>query len=218
MAKSNTSKGLAEKGSKRLMQEYVKDHPDFLNEYLDANSIRWISPIEADNYSEYRLGNNTMTKKLGIGKEDLSFWPDRGPQWDGIAILDENTSNERILLVEAKAHICEVYSACSATSAASIEKIRNSINTLFNSSDKDIWYKRYYQIVNRYVFEYYLTKAGKNVILAFVYFANDSYGQTSIEDWKNCINYDKKIINNGLKDKSLFDGNIKQIIIDVNAK
>jgi hypothetical protein len=66
--------------------------------YLDAEiskvigkqmNIDWKSPLQLDNYAEYRDGD--FLKKLGILNKvtyNLSnFWPNNGPQWDALGVL-----------------------------------------------------------------------------------------------------------------------------------
>ena len=54
MAKND---GYASKGSKRMMQILVSEHPHILNEKLNAN-LNWLSPLEADSYKEFQLSPN----------------------------------------------------------------------------------------------------------------------------------------------------------------
>jgi len=53
-----------------------------------------------------------------------SFWPKGGPVWDGLA----RTSSDEFLLVEAKSHIPEAVSPPFHASAASLAKIRSSLD------------------------------------------------------------------------------------------
>jgi len=84
--------------------------------YLDAEiskvigkqmKINWKSPLQSDNYAEYR--DRDFLKMLGILnkiKDSLSnFWSDNGPQWDALGV-----SGDELILVEAKANIPEMVS------------------------------------------------------------------------------------------------------------
>ena len=60
--------------------------------------IEWLSPLASDNYAEYSdeafidlLGGQLSQRKLA------SFWPKRGPVWDGLGRTDQG----HLILVEA---------------------------------------------------------------------------------------------------------------------
>src|SRR5688572_174877 len=93
-------------GSLKWIQRAVNDRPFVLQEALHKagfakSGIEWRSPLRDDAWAEYR--DDTFLEK--IGHKDLApalgqFWPARGPQWDALAVADDE-----VLLVEAKAHI-----------------------------------------------------------------------------------------------------------------
>ena len=100
------------RGSLKWIQRAVNRHPELLDgPILDkigsSKQIRWLSPRLDDAYAEYRDGS--FLELLGAG--DLvpalaDFWPQRGPQWDALG----RTPDGDLLLVEAKAHIREMFS------------------------------------------------------------------------------------------------------------
>lgn len=84
--------------------------------------INWRSPLAADDYAEYR--DDTFLELLGIGDRCSldSFWPRGGPQWDALGIAEGGD----LVLVEAKAHVNELYSPATGASARSLPLIRNA--------------------------------------------------------------------------------------------
>lgn len=157
---SNTSIGVARKGSKFMMQIVSsKLAKRILDNYFD-DDLRWLSPREDDNYEEYQLSHTKVLDFLGINnqkKELFSFWPTRQPQWDGIAI---GRDRGRLYLFEAKSHIRETISDCTASSVESKTLIKNTIMNIakqvYHMENEDIidkfWLKKNYQIANRLVF------------------------------------------------------------------
>ena len=110
---SNTSKGLAEKGSKYWMQMIINSELKLrLNDFL-KDDINWLCPLkDKDNYSEYELRQEKIVKETKITKDKYKeFWPPRQPQWDAIGISD---NRKTLYLVEAKAHLKELKSNISA--------------------------------------------------------------------------------------------------------
>jgi hypothetical protein len=118
---SNTSKEKGKKGSKFWIQALVNtgDGKLLSNEIRKLDSsiedISWISSLEKEEYEEYKLNNSKIINKVSINKEDMDFWPKNQPQWDAIGIA-ENCDNKTnmIILVEAKAHLQEMNSSCTA--------------------------------------------------------------------------------------------------------
>jgi len=72
--------------------------------------IDWKSPLQSDDYAEYR--DEDFLRKLEILNNKVEytlskFWPDNGPQWDALGV-----SGDEIILVEAKANIpCLLYTS-----------------------------------------------------------------------------------------------------------
>jgi hypothetical protein len=70
---------------------------------LDSIKINWVSPLEKDNYAEYRNGD--FLARLGLQNLNgklRDFWPNGGPQWDDLEIIKEQGSYflaEAILLI-----------------------------------------------------------------------------------------------------------------------
>lgn len=108
---SNTSIGLATKGSKLAIQRLsLKGNTHVINEILD-DDLTWISPREEDNYREYRMNSPILLEVLGITQTlkkqyFKDFWPSTQPEWDGIAI----GRNRTLYLFEAKSRFREIVS------------------------------------------------------------------------------------------------------------
>lgn len=82
--------GRAHRGSRRQLQDYVNaQEEDLTQEIIKAlpprlaelgASIRWVSPLARDNYTEYRDGDFLTAVGLGEYVDELRmFWPTGGP-------------------------------------------------------------------------------------------------------------------------------------------
>jgi len=189
--------GRAYAGSQRQIQTYVNERPQELchavaealqPRKLDESAIRWVSPLAADNHSEYRdeefleiIGAGHLAPKL------RDFWPQRGPCWDALARLDGGGC----VLVEAKSHVPEVYGNGCGASGGSLSLIKSSLVQtkawLRVSPDAD-WLGRLYQSANRLAYLYFLREIGKvDAFLANVYFTGDPHSPTTRQEWDEGI-------------------------------
>lgn len=189
---SNTSLGLAEKGSHRWMQEVIDDskYRQELEDSLKLGKIDWISPIKNEDFKEYTLNSKSLPLKIlklnNFDKCIFDYWPTRQSQWDAIGIKD-NT----LILVEAKAHTSEIKSNKDTDEENMTNAQKNNLNKIEESIAKvmgsyglfsvplENWLKVNYQIANRLVFLNYLRNAGVKVKLVFLNFIND---YTNIEE------------------------------------
>src|SRR4051812_34961872 len=99
------------KGSLRWIQTLVNDCPGVLDAALDCGPLRWHSPLARDDFAEY--WDQSFLDLLGVGeliRSLPSFWPRSGPRWDALGCNDDGL----LVLVEAKAHIRETMTRCSA--------------------------------------------------------------------------------------------------------
>jgi hypothetical protein len=124
-----TMASFAAAGSQRWLQIAVNRKPDLLLAALRRSgavgpriSVEWRSPLEAEQFQEYRDGKALAKAGIVDPKVPLaSFWPARGPVWDAIGV----TSDGRPVFVEAKAHIPEAASpATRATPTSLIVRIK----------------------------------------------------------------------------------------------
>lgn len=173
------------KGSKGTLQclVFVKEHKDDFDNELKTK-LDWICPkkIKKGNkivYKECQL-NRDVLKGLGLPANALDdFWPNRGPQWDGIAVGD-NT----LYLIEAKSHFSEIYSKYNSKSKTNKKTIKDRISEIRNNYGSNanikIWMDNYYQIANRLAFLSKMKELSSSdkakyndVKLVFVNFEND---------------------------------------------
>lgn len=184
---SNTSKGAAVKGSKFMIQIAASNLAKVIIDKRLQDELIWLSPREEDNYEEYQLSETKVLDFLGIDsskKKLFDFWPSRQPQWDGIAIGKDSGT---LYLFEAKSHLKETTSNCSASSATSRDIIKKTIKDIaknvYHIEDMDIidnyWMQENYQIANRLVFLQKMKEVQSNasfyegVKLVFLNFVND---------------------------------------------
>lgn len=91
------------KGSLKDIQLLVNNKENLINKEiknafkeLTIDTVIWQSPLQSDNFAEYR--DNDFIKKHGLNTRKIdihSFWPRMGPQWDALA----TTKNDNIILV-----------------------------------------------------------------------------------------------------------------------
>ena len=193
---------LAEKGSQRWLQTLVNRCPELLNRELAPrlntapDAIRWHSPLADDKYAEYWDGD--FIKLLGINLERMplkSFWPPSGPRWDGLG----KTSQNQILLMEAKAHTYELNSGSTkSTDPDNLRLIRESLEAtklFIGARSETDWSTCFYQYTNRLAHLYLLREKNKlNAFLVFLYFLNakemaatNTIVPETKEEWESAI-------------------------------
>lgn len=188
--------GEGTKGSKKWLQKLINEKPELLNKqvfsHLDASkpdSMTWVSPKEDDKFAEYSDEDALEKLQVIFNKRPLqTFWPTRGPQWDGLGRSDLGN----LFLVEAKSHISELYS-CIGAQGKSLDLIISSLNETkhyLSPNSKVDWSNGFYQYANRLAF-LYLARVlnNKTAYLVFVYFLNDSemVGLSSIKEWRSAL-------------------------------
>jgi hypothetical protein len=185
----------AKKGSQKWIQKIVNENRDILNRQLrikldisEDEVIEWLSPLRKYEYAEYR--DKAVLDLLGISIDTVArntFWPERGPQWDGIG----RTSKD-VFLVEAKSHIPELISSLQAKDPTSIKTINSSLEKtkkeLCSKTDFD-WSKTFYQYANRLAHVNFLRRFNIPTYFVCVYFVNDleMKGPTTVDEWKGAI-------------------------------
>ena len=186
------------KGSLKWIQILVNQRPDLLGAAISRHiagglpdDILWLSPLEEDEYSEYR--DASFLERLDLTPQMVplrSFWPRRGPQWDA---LGKCSGQGSCFLVEAKANIPEIASCCSATSESSLQQIDESLKAtcsyLDSTGKDDTWRTRYYQYANRLAHLYFLRELNSiDAYLVFVYFLHDrTHIPTRREEWAEAL-------------------------------
>ena len=191
------NQGKAARGSQFWLQKLANEKPEILNNAivtaapaLAGQTIEWVSPLASEGYREYQ--DQAFLKKLGVQLTERpldSFWPRRGPVWDGLA----RTSAGEVLLVEAKSHIPEAVSPPSRASEQSLNLIRSSLDEtkcyLNGSHDAD-WAGIFYQVTNRLAHLYLLRILNKVPShLVFIYFVGDQEmnGPKTVDEWKGAV-------------------------------
>lgn len=183
---------VGQRGSLKWIQRAVNHAPHILDDTImpklgRASRIAWVSPLQSDEYAEYRDG--AFLARLGLPQlsADLaSFWPARGPQWDALARSDAGD----VLLVEAKAHVAELCSPGAQAGASSLEKIRAALVDTANSlGAKPLaeWHVAFYQFANRLAHLHFLRSRGIPAWLIFVNFLGDDDmgGPRTAEGWRS---------------------------------
>lgn len=192
-----TETSAAERGSQKWIQIGVNDCPKVLNQAIRlaaslpaTTTIQWLSPLAEARYREYRDGKAFDLLGVTFSKRTLcSFWPPRGPRWDGLA----TTSDGEVLLVEAKAHLEEMVSSGSRAKLLKSRKlIRKSLaETRATLAPRAVsWPDSFYQFTNRLAHLYFL-RALNHVParMVFVYFIGDEDvgGPKTREEWEDAI-------------------------------
>jgi hypothetical protein len=189
---SRIPQGPGQKGSLRWIQRAVGERWPSLEMPVLARAgsgraITWRSPLEEDEFAEYRDGAFLDLLGLSHLQQPLTdFWPDRGPQWDALAQLDGGG----ILLVEAKAHVGELCSPGSAAGAVSLARIAARLEevaqALGASATRAPWTTHFYQLANRIAHLHFLRSNGVDAWLVLVNFLGDTdmRGPGTAEVWE----------------------------------
>ncbi|MBL8542877.1 MAG: hypothetical protein JNJ63_03630 [Hyphomonadaceae bacterium] len=135
--------------------------------------MEWRSPLAADQFAEYR--DASFLTLVGAGDVVASlaeFWPQRGPQWDALAVSDRND----ILLIEAKAHIAEMLSPATQARETSRERINIALRATaeaLGAAPRAPWSEVFFQLANRLAHLWFLRSAGLPAWLVLVNFVGD---------------------------------------------
>ncbi|MFW5983520.1 MAG: hypothetical protein ACOCQ4_03380 [bacterium] len=185
------------KGSLKDIQLLINNNPELLNEKIKSvfkdlhnQSIIWKSPLEEDEFAEYR--DNEFLEKIGLDPDQIQlnkFWPARGPQWDALA----KTTDGQVILVEAKANIPELVSPPSSagkTSLSTIQQALEETKEFLNISNDIDWSGKFYQYTNRIAHHYFLReKCNVPAYLVNIYFIGDKTvsGPESQQEWEGAL-------------------------------
>ncbi len=193
------SEHAALRGSQRWLQLAVNRCPDVIDDAISKamglgkdESIEWRSPLESEDFIEYR--DQAFLERLGLSpqRRKLSdFWPARGPVWDGLA----RTSAGRSLLIEAKSNIPEFDSSPTGASGRSLTKIRAALEetkSFLRITSETDWTNCFYQYANRLAHLYFLRELnGIDATLVFIYFTGDTtvpgVDPVSCDGWEAAI-------------------------------
>ena len=208
--------GRAFKGSQRQIQIAVARRTEELSKAIrtqlrcpDGTQLVWKSPLEKDEFKEYRDESFLEAVNLkGSAPKLAEFWPSRGgPHWDGLAILEENGETTGIVLVEAKSYPLEMYGPGCNAEPESRKLIKRSTKVAKDWFDAkasvDQWLGPYYQFANRLSHIYFLRERARIdawlVNLCFVDDKTMKEKATKKEVWKAKLKCAKNEL--GLKDE-----------------
>ena len=209
--------------SEHWLRLLINKRPDILNSRLrelypwaHTEEITWISPIESDDYAEYR--DDAFLNLLGIASPSLpltSFWPTGGPRWDGLG----RTSTAKPLLIEAKAYIEEMVSTPTSASEPSLSIIQSSLREVqqfLRATPPHDWSVLFYQYANRLAHLYYLRERnGIDAYLIQVYFvgAPDVEQPSTASEWRAALRVLKRCL--GIHNHRL-SPYVAEVFIDVS--
>ncbi len=192
--------GRAYAGSQLHLQVYVNRWADMLNDAVAAAlrlegqphlAIRWVSPLEARGFREYR--DAAFLEQVGLesaARRLKAFWPVGGPRWDGLALVERQGGRTAVVLVEAKSYPGEVLGrGCLATPGSvarrQIEVALDATAAWLGAQRSPEWTGALYQHANRLAHLYFLRElVGADAYLANVQFEGDSRRPTSAEAWR----------------------------------
>jgi len=202
VGRARKTTGQANRGSQRQLQDYVNLFQPELKEVILSKmpdvlrnaSIRWISPLEEDDYREYQDEDFLRAVGLDEFKTRLGeFWPPNGPCWDGLALLQSQITGAYpvVLLVEAKSHIPEMRSIGCQASEASLAKIRKALEEArkwCGATPETDWTGPLYQSANRIAHLYFVRHwLNRPCYLVNLYFVDDPYRPTSVAEWEKAL-------------------------------
>lgn len=210
------------RGSLKDIQVLVNRNQEIIDYLLKSNfddlaneQIIWSSPIEQDDYAEYR--DNDFLLKVGLDPKAINlntFWPSKGPQWDALA----KTTKGQVILVEAKANIPEIVTPATRAKNDSkllIEKSLNETKDFLGITNNIDWAGKFYQYTNRLAHLYFLReKCNKSAFLINIYFIGDETvsGPKTKQEWDGALKVLHKYL--GLS-RHILSKYIADIFIDV---
>ena len=189
-------------GSEFHLLRYLGYHRSKLNGEVDKTTggrvIEWLDSGfggERKLDSEWK-GVDFVDSPSGVKSAWLEFWPQSGnvPNWDAVGRLESNAGIE-YLLVEAKAHVEELQSSCTAKGTerqGGLDKIKDALKTTISANgfaaDVDRWLRPYYQYANRLAHLHFLVEHGVPARLVFIYFCGDNWDGKTLSNGKqpNC--------------------------------
>ena len=156
-------------------------------------------------------GVDFVDSASGVRSAWVKFWPQSGnvPNWDAVGRLESNSVTE-YLLVEAKAHVEELQSSCSAkkakkedelgeirptlkaTKQGGLDQIKDALKATIKANgftaEVENWLRPYYQYANRLAHLHFLAEHGIPARLVFIYFCGDDWCGKTLSNGKppNC--------------------------------
>jgi hypothetical protein len=204
------------RGSLKWIQRAVNDHCQVIDTLIlssspGASRIEWLSPLSSDEFAEYR--DNAFLQRIGhvdLADSLADFWPTRGPQWDALG----RTDTDEVILVEAKAHIDEMFSSGSQASEESLIQIIDALDgttSAFGAKPSVNWAGPLYQMANRLAHLHFLAKHGVSARLVFVCFVGDTEmeGPENADEWRGALRVARRML--GLPKRHKFSDRVIDI-------
>jgi len=201
------------RGSLKWIQRAVNERPDVIDSLIlpsiaGATRIEWLSPLSSDEFAEYR--DHAFLERIGhleLADALADFWPTRGPQWDALG----RTDTGEVILVEAKAHIDEMFSSGSQASTESLKQITDAFDqtvSAFGAKPVIDWTGPLYQIANRLAHLHFLIEHGVSTRLVFVCFVGDAEmeGPETADEWRGALRVARRML--GLPKRNRFSGRV----------
>jgi hypothetical protein len=200
-------------GSEFHLLRYLGYHRHKLNREMEQEiGGRVIEWLDFEFGGERKLdrewkGVDFVGSAVGVKSAWLEFWPQSGnvPNWDAVGRL-ESESGVEYLLVEAKAHVEELRSSCSAkkgkkeagldetrdalkaTNEGGLEKIMDAVKATIKANgftaDVEDWLRPYYQYANRLAHLHFLLQHNISARLLFIYFCGDNWNGKRLPNGK----------------------------------
>jgi len=182
-----TQVGVAEKGSRHRMQQWVHTRQAELNdalrerETLDAflaGDPLWRSPLASEDYFEFRDTIWAVLNLAGESPQAAGWWPRGGPQWDAVAELLGRDGRRGVALVEAKSRESEDRSNADRANETTLnQRIAAMAEVQADlGATKSDWTRGRYQLANRLSHLWYLRERARiPAWLVLVYFVGDAF-------------------------------------------
>ncbi len=178
-------------GSECHLLRYLGRHRARLNEAVcgltGANDVRWLDFPFAASWPDSKSNSKWPDVEwlsldfLQRDSEVVQDWRERWPHgsgimnWDAVGQVNIDGVSEW-LLVEAKGHLNEINSDCTATSPRSIELIEHTLadtKAALGAPANAEWMRAYYQYANRLAVLHHLNQHNVGARLMFIYFCGD---------------------------------------------
>lgn len=185
-------------GSEFQLLRYLGHHRNELNETIKKqvkgiDEIHWLDfPHDANRISldgEYK-GISFLSAELKetIKNDWKIYWTGNTQNWDGIFLSDE-----KIYIVEAKAHLGELKSSFDSSDLENRKKIEYAMKETkekMGVAEGKNWLGQYYQLANRLAFLNFLRKNKIESHLVYIYFLNGY--RKRVYDGKRLIEQENK--------------------------
>lgn len=169
-----------------LLQQLGRRREKFTELVAGVTGCRDIQWLDHEEYTDHEAGRLKLRERRGLDFLAASSpvrmeWERRWPQggnvhnWDALG-RSSSAGAPTWILTEAKAHLGEIASSCSAKSPESIARIRQVLNDTkadLGAPPGADWMSGYYQYCNRVALLHFLRQRQVDARILFVYFTGD---------------------------------------------